>query len=127
MYTLHSRFCTFGTNLHAQLVLINKISASEISRKFVKIALLVGYPRFFTCYKVGGLSSYFLLSKDGRKPMKTDTLKALLPTDSEAPKLEDNKKKEGEGEGQGEEGGGKTESKAMNGALRNGNAEKEQE
>ena len=43
MYTLHTRFCTFGTNLHAQSVLINKISASELSRKFIKSALLVGY------------------------------------------------------------------------------------
>ncbi len=33
---------TFGTNLHAQSVLINKISASELSREFIKTALLVG-------------------------------------------------------------------------------------
>ncbi len=36
-------FCTFGTNLCAQSVQINKISASELSRKFIKTALLVGY------------------------------------------------------------------------------------
>ncbi len=42
MYTLHTRFCTFGADLHAQSVLINKISASEISRKFINSALLVG-------------------------------------------------------------------------------------
>ncbi len=41
-YTLHTRFCTFGTELHAQSVLINKISALEFSRKFLKSALLVG-------------------------------------------------------------------------------------
>ncbi len=42
MYTLHTRFCTFGTDLYAQSVLSNKISASELSRKFIKSALLVG-------------------------------------------------------------------------------------
>ena len=42
-YTLHTRFfCTFGGDLYAQLVLINKISALELSRKFIKSALLVG-------------------------------------------------------------------------------------
>ncbi len=35
-------FCTFGVVLHARLVLSNKISASEISRKFIKDALSVG-------------------------------------------------------------------------------------
>ncbi len=43
MYTLHARFfCTFGTDLYAQSVLTNKISASELSRKFIKGPLLVG-------------------------------------------------------------------------------------
>ena len=42
MYTLHTRFCMFGTNLYAQSVVINKISASELSRKSIKSALLVG-------------------------------------------------------------------------------------
>ncbi len=42
MYTLHTRFCTFDTDLNAQSVLINKISASELSMKFIKSALLVG-------------------------------------------------------------------------------------
>ncbi len=35
-------FCTFGTDLYAQSVLNNKISALEITRKFIKRALLVG-------------------------------------------------------------------------------------
>ena len=34
-------FCTFGANLYAQSVL-NKISALELSRKFIKSAWLVG-------------------------------------------------------------------------------------
>ncbi len=42
MYTLSTRFCTFGADLHAQSVLSNKISASELTRKFIKSALLVG-------------------------------------------------------------------------------------
>ncbi len=41
--TLHTHFCTFGTDVYAQSVLINKISALELSRKFTKSALLVGY------------------------------------------------------------------------------------
>ena len=41
--TLHTRFCTFGTDLYAQSVLINKIFASELRRKFIKNALLVGF------------------------------------------------------------------------------------
>ncbi len=36
-------FCMFGTDLYAQSVLINKISALELSRKLIKSALLVGY------------------------------------------------------------------------------------
>ncbi len=44
MYTLHARFFrTFGADLHAPSVLISKISASELSRKFIKSALLVGF------------------------------------------------------------------------------------
>ncbi len=37
--TLHTRFCT---DLYAQSVFTNKISASELRRKFIKSALLVG-------------------------------------------------------------------------------------
>ena len=42
MHIAHTSFCTFGANLYAQSVLINKIFASELSRKFIKSALLVG-------------------------------------------------------------------------------------
>ncbi len=43
----------------------------------------------FCILQIGGYASHFLLSKDGRKPLSCDILKALLPTDSEAPKLDD--------------------------------------
>ncbi len=43
IYTLHTRFCTFGADLYAQTVLINKIFAFELSWKFIKSTLLVGY------------------------------------------------------------------------------------
>ncbi len=43
-HTLHTHFCTFGADLCAQSVLSNKISASELRRKFIKSALLVGMP-----------------------------------------------------------------------------------
>ncbi len=42
IYTLHTRFCMFSADLYAQSALINKISASELSRKFIKSVLLVG-------------------------------------------------------------------------------------
>ena len=42
MYTLHTRFCTFCTFCYALSVLIGEISASELSRKFIKSALSVG-------------------------------------------------------------------------------------
>ncbi len=42
MDTLRTRFCTFGSHLYAQPVLINKIFAPEISRNFIKSALSVG-------------------------------------------------------------------------------------
>ncbi len=35
-------FCTFGADLYPQSVLINKISESDFSRRFIKSALLVG-------------------------------------------------------------------------------------
>ena len=43
MYTMHARFCTFGTDLYARSALINEISTSEPSRKFIQSALLVGH------------------------------------------------------------------------------------
>ncbi len=56
-------------------------------------------------HQVGGLPSHFLLSKDGRKPLPADTLKALLPTEKEAPKLKSSGGEEaGEKTKEGEEG-----------------------
>ncbi len=42
MYTSRTRLCTFAADLHAQSVIINKVSASELRRKFIESALLVG-------------------------------------------------------------------------------------
>ncbi len=42
IYTMHTDFCIFVTDLHAQSLLINKISTSELSRKLNKSGLLVG-------------------------------------------------------------------------------------
>lgn len=36
--------------------------------------------------KVGGLTSYFLTSKDGRQPLKEAVIRALMPSDMEKPK-----------------------------------------
>ncbi len=45
-YRIHMVFfCMFGANSYAQSVLNDKISALELSRKFIKAALLVGLPK----------------------------------------------------------------------------------
>merc|ERR1719479_832480 len=46
--------------------------------------------------KLGGLKSFFLTSKDNRKPLQEAIIKALLPTEKEAPKVgkKEEKKKE---------------------------------
>ncbi len=41
-YSLHTRFCMFDTDFYAQSALINKISALELSRKFIESSLSVG-------------------------------------------------------------------------------------
>ncbi len=43
MHVAHMFFARFGIDLHAQSVIINEISASELSRKFIKSVLLVGW------------------------------------------------------------------------------------
>merc|ERR1719495_2026850 len=43
--------------------------------------------------KVGGFNSFFLLSKENRKPLSEGVIKALLPSEKEAPKLDKDKKK----------------------------------
>ncbi len=52
MYALNTRFCTLGADLYAQSVLTNKISLSELTRKFVKSALLVGITRMWDEKKI---------------------------------------------------------------------------
>jgi chemotaxis protein histidine kinase CheA len=42
--------------------------------------------------KVGGYKSYFLNSKEGRKPLPEAVIRALLPTEKEAPKVAGAKK-----------------------------------
>ena len=53
-------FCTFGSDLHAQSVLIDEISASELSRKFIKSELLVGYEYLFpSCHSSVYIAQFF--------------------------------------------------------------------
>lgn len=47
---------------------------------------------------MGGLRSYFLDSKDGRRPLQPSVLKALLPTASEAGSLQKEVEEEGKKE-----------------------------
>ncbi len=68
----HTRFCTFGADLQGQSPLISKISASELSRKSIKSALLVGKeevisaesPCLSACVEVS-LWLFFLLPVSG--------------------------------------------------------------
>ena len=62
MYTLHACFCMFGADLYAQSVLVDKISASELSRKFIKSALLVGEAERKRSFLL--LSGHVLVSKE---------------------------------------------------------------
>merc|ERR1719412_855065 len=47
--------------------------------------------------RLNNLKSFFLVSKDNRKPLQEAIIKALLPTDKEAPKLGGKDKKEKDG------------------------------
>merc|ERR1719392_430753 len=44
--------------------------------------------------RLNGYKSFFLTSKDNRKPLQEAVIKALLPTDKEAPKLGEKEKKD---------------------------------
>merc|ERR1712012_1504392 len=46
--------------------------------------------------KLAGHKSFFLVSKDNRKPLQEAVIKALLPTADEGPKIDDKKKKDEE-------------------------------
>ena len=48
VHIAYNVFVRFGTDLHAQSVLIDKVSASELRRKFIKVALSVGALRSAT-------------------------------------------------------------------------------
>ncbi len=50
VHMLHTHFCMFGADLYAQPVLINKTSASELSRKFIKSVLLVGFEVLYSFF-----------------------------------------------------------------------------
>ncbi len=50
--------CTFGADLYPQSVLVNNISASELSQKLIKSALLVGHSQRHTADK----NRYFFLT-----------------------------------------------------------------
>ncbi len=57
--------CTFGADLYAQSMLISKLSASELSRKFIKSALLVGKHFFFKADLITTSGPYSLIISKG--------------------------------------------------------------
>ena len=50
VHIAYTFFCTFAADLYAQSVLSNKNLASELSRKFIKSALLVGHVCYLQCF-----------------------------------------------------------------------------
>ena len=62
MYSLHTRFLHVRHRLaNAHLALINKISASELSRKFIKGPLLVGRAHFFAALSATQATLHFFM------------------------------------------------------------------
>ena len=84
VHTLHTRFGTFGTELYAQSVLSNKISALELTRKFIKSALLVGFSVSFSLSLSLSLSQIGAFIREAMTDLNND-----LPTE------EKNGRKEG--------------------------------
>ncbi len=65
-YTLHTRSCTFGAHLYVQSVLPNKIYASDLSMKFTKSVLLVGWAVKSPCL-LKGLEAFIFAKEQQQK------------------------------------------------------------
>ena len=103
-FIFHFRYCLFGLNVgltekfesNSQPM---KIHVSEPCKQLLSAQ--------YKCEqrdepelreKVGGHVSYFLVSKDGRQPLRPEVIKALLPTASEMPNVGGGKKDEKKGD-----------------------------
>ncbi len=62
-----TRFCTFGTDLYARSRLINDISVSDLSWKFIKSALLVGQVQFWGSERTREVSFLRLKTLEGEE------------------------------------------------------------
>ena len=99
-FIFHFRYCLFGLNVgltekfesNSQPM---KIHVSEPCKQLLSAQ--------YKCEqrddpelreKVGGHTSHFLISKDGRQPLRPEVIKALLPTASEMPSVGGEKKEE---------------------------------
>ncbi len=92
MYTVHTRFCTFGADLYAQSELISKISASELSQKFIKSELSVGKSHQLYLNPIITPPSFVLLKKkrDTQEEKNTSKLRqqnCLIGEDDRTPNL----------------------------------------
>ena len=103
-FIFHFRYCLFGLNVgltekfesNSQPM---KIHVSEPCKQLLSAQ--------YKCEqrdepelreKVGGHVSYFLVSKDGRQPLRPEVIKALLPTALEMPNVGGGKKDEKKGD-----------------------------
>merc|ERR1719230_128669 len=94
------RYCLFGTNvgLTEKFESNSKPDQIHISEKTQELLSNQYKVEERTdeglSMKVGGFRSFFLNSKENRRPLQPAIIKALLPTADEGPKIDDKKKKD---------------------------------
>ena len=92
------RYCLFGTNVGLTEKFESNSKPDQIHISEKTIEHLSSQYKLEERHdeglkmKVGGHKSYFLTMKENRKPLQEAVIKALLPTDKEAPKLSKEKK-----------------------------------
>merc|ERR1711988_307421 len=94
------RYCLFGTNVGLTEKFESNSKPDQIHISEKTIEHLSSQYKLEERHeeglkmKVGGYKSFFLTSKDNRKPLQEAVIKALLPTEKEAPKINKDKKKD---------------------------------
>merc|ERR1719410_126740 len=97
------RYCLFGTNVgltekfesnsKPDMIHISEATIEHLSSQYK----LEERNEEGLKMRLNNLKSFFLVSKDNRRPLQEAVIKALLPTDKEAPKLGGKDKKEKDG------------------------------
>ena len=96
------RYCLFGTNVGLTEKFESNSKPDQIHISEKTIELISSQYKLEERHdeglkmKIGGHRSYFLTTKENRKPLQEAVIKALLPTDKEGPKLSKSKEKKEE-------------------------------